>query len=219
MEKLYLTLLYLLSLILIIQERKRVKRRIIALLRDKKGWLKLVVIAILSIYLIDGNLRVDRYPPLTEIGERIGNGTVLIPILTTLSYSSYALGFNGAGKLLKKALISGLLSGAVADIIKVGSARGRPRVSDRFDWLRYDKISDSDYWSFPSGHVALAGGSFFSLYLNIRRKWKFAFLIPPILTALSRMASLSHWPSDVIFSLYLGMMIAKEGVKEEGWER
>ncbi|MCS7232780.1 MAG: phosphatase PAP2 family protein [Synergistetes bacterium] len=161
--------------------------------------------------LVDGKPLMYKSEIIIKVGEKIGNGNYLIPTLTTLTYSSYLLNLNKAGDALKEALISGALSGIIADVIKVGTSRGRPRVSEPFSWFNYDRFPDSEYWSFPSGHTALAAGASFSLYLKFRGALKLFFLVPPVLTALSRIMTLSHWPSDVIFSLILGFLIAKGG--------
>lgn len=213
METLYLALLYLLFIILIYQERKKLKRIILNFLKDKSGWAILLLTTFIALISFDGRLSLPRSEPLINIGERIGNGNYLIPLLTTLIYSSYILNLNKAGDILKEALISGALSGIIADVIKMATSRGRPRVSENLSWFNYDKILDSDYWSFPSGHVALAGGVFFSLYLRLKGPLKALFLVLPLLTALSRVMTLSHWPSDVLASLILGFLIAKGGRK------
>lgn len=215
MENLYLTLLYLLSLILIYQDRAKFKRGLRRLLMNKKGWVTMITMAIFSVLLLDGKVHTPQNQALMLIGERIGNGSVLIPLITTLTYSSYLLGFNDVGDALRDSLTYGVLSGLTADVIKVGTSRGRPRIEDKLQWFRYDRIPDSEYWSFPSGHVALASGVFFSLYFRIRGKWRAIFFIFPFIVALSRIMSLSHWPSDVIFSLALGFIIAKGGIEEE----
>lgn len=216
MKTFYLTLIYLLFIILIYQERKKLKRMALIFLKDKKGWAILLLATLIALTLFDGRLSLPKSELLADIGEKIGNGEYLIPLLTALTYSSYILNLNKVGDALREALISGALSGIIADVIKVGTARGRPRVSERLSWFNYDKGLDSDYWSFPSGHVALAAGAFLSLYLRVRGPVKALFLIPPLLTALSRVMTFSHWPSDVIASLILGFLIAKGGRKQCG---
>lgn len=211
MEPLYLALLYLLLIILIYQDRKKLKRISLTFLKNGRGWLILTLVASSFALLIDGRIWLQKNDAIAELGEKLGNGNYLLPALTTLTYSSHLLGLRGIENTLREALISGVLSGIIADVIKVGSARGRPKVSDPLKWFNYENITDSDYWSFPSGHTALSAGVFFSLYLKARGIFKLPFLMPPILTALSRVMSLSHWPSDVAFSLILGFLIAKGG--------
>ncbi|KUK13729.1 MAG: phosphatase PAP2 family protein [Synergistetes bacterium] len=213
METLYLTLLYLLFIILIYQERKKLKRLTLNFLKNKRIWFILILTALASLLILDGNVSPPKNFTIIEMGEKLGNGNYLIPTLTALTYSSYLLGLNKTGDILKEALLKGALSGIIADVIKVGTARARPKASDKnpFKWFSYEKITSSDYWSFPSGHTALAGGVFFSLFSRTKGPLRFVFLAFPPLTALSRVMSSSHWPSDVIFSLVLSFLIAKGG--------
>ena len=88
-------------------------------------------------------------------------------------------------------------------VLKPSIARIRPN-----DALGLELIikKPTDY-SFPSGHTAAAFASATSLYLSDKEKGKFLF-IPAILTAISRVYLLVHYPTDVIAGAIIGIISA-----------
>ena len=216
MEKLFFFLISLPCIIVIYQERKKLKEAFLTPFR-KKGAIYILILAVsLTLAFGDGNMKIPSVKPLTHLGNAIGNGKKLLPAIIMGICLTFITKLEKAETALRRALISGIAAGAIADIIKIGTLRARPRVGNKLDWFRYDKITDSDYWSFPSGHTALASGVFFSLYLSTKGAWRYIFLPFPFIVAISRVAVGAHWFSDVVFSLLIGFIIAIGGDKREG---
>ena len=216
MEKVFLFFISLPCIIVIYQERKKLKEAFLAPFR-KKGAIYILISAVsLTLAFGDGNMKIPSVKPLTHLGNAIGNGKKLLPAIITGICLTSITKLERAETALRRAFVSGIAAGVIADIIKIGTSRARPWVGNKLDWFRYDKITDPDYWSFPSGHTALASGVFFSLYLSVKGAWRYIFFPLPFIVAISRVAVGAHWFSDVVFSLLIGFIIASGGDKREG---
>lgn len=96
---------------------------------------------------------------------------------------------------------------AVAPLVKIAFGRARTRLlfNDGVYEFRFFDI-DSGYWSFPSGHVMTIAAAAVALYLLWPRFVRYYVAIV-VLVILSRLVQTVHFPSDVIFSLYLSTLI------------
>ena len=100
--------------------------------------------------------------------------------------------------------ISGLAAGLLAQIVKHLVGRARPEL-----WLGAAHYAPGSSTSFPSGHTvgafALAGVLMFA-----SRNWPLRFIAFALAFAvgLSRVLAFRHWPSDVFFSMVLGVTTA-----------
>ncbi len=95
----------------------------------------------------------------------------------------------------------------VAPLVKIFFGRPRPRLlfSDGVYGFRFFEI-DPNYWSFPSGHVMTITAAAVALYLLWPRFVRY-YVVLVVLVVLSRLFQTVHFPSDVIFSLYLSTII------------
>lgn len=107
-----------------------------------------------------------------------------------------------AGLGMAVALVIGLLVGNV--FLKNVVGRVRPYDINTSVTLLVNKLSD---FSFPSGHTLAAFEAATALLIK-HKKWGIAALILAVLTAFSRLYLYVHYPSDVLFSIVLGIGIA-----------
>lgn len=108
-------------------------------------------------------------------------------------------------------------AGAIAVLVKTFVLRGRPsglnlQVASydaawrwTFDWtLDHVAAFDSAFRSFPSGHTAIATGLTVGLCMMFPRgRWMFLFLLG--LAMVQRLSSSSHYASDLMGGLALGL--------------
>ena len=103
-------------------------------------------------------------------------------------------------------LCTGVVS-AVTPLVKIlfGRARTRLLFNDDIYEFRFFEI-DTGFWSFPSGHVATITAVAVALYLLWPRFARY-YVAVLALVAFSRLVQTVHFPSDVIFSVYLATLI------------
>lgn len=110
------------------------------------------------------------------------------------------------------------LGGLIVDIIKLSVARVRPRAADLASvgsWLgtfgegslMTDQPRLTDLMSFPSGHSAVAAG------LAAALTWRYPrglplFAMLAAATAVQRVTSSAHYPSDACFGAAIGLIAA-----------
>ena len=147
------------------------------------------------------------------------------PLILLIGLLLWRGGFRARAFVLTAALIVGINDGlisrtikhlvdrprphqSIAEVRQVDLAKGRPRLLALAKPLniKYSQPADGDVQgrSFPSSHtintfsVALVTACFYR-----RRGW-LAFL-PAMIVAWSRIYTGSHWPSDVLTSIFLGL--------------
>lgn len=147
--------------------------------------------------------RTDGAKPIVRLMNRLGGGmnpamVVVFFLLGGLAFSDrrwwrYSLAMAAAGAT----------SGLVAQLVKLAVDRSRPEM-----WLGPFFFAESASTSFPSGHTvgafALAGVLIFgarALPLRIS-----AFVVAVAIGA-SRVIGFRHWPSDVVASAMLGLLL------------
>ena len=92
-------------------------------------------------------------------------------------------------------------------ILKDNIARPRPfeAVETFRQWWQAVGAPAEDGFSFPSGHVTAAAAGITSLCLMRGRKWVLPGCIWVLLMMVSRNYLMAHYPSDVLFALFIGV--------------
>jgi lipid A 4'-phosphatase len=105
------------------------------------------------------------------------------------------------------------VSGLVADVLKIGFGRMRPKLLFRGDFYGFTWLAwRPDHWSFPSGHTATIVALMTALWWLWPRHLLFYILVAAIVAA-SRIVVGAHYPSDVI----AGALIAVLSVRGVVW--
>jgi membrane-associated phospholipid phosphatase len=108
-------------------------------------------------------------------------------------------------RILAAMILAFALAGAAARVIKISTGRARPDIQTEAGW-NGPRFS-SRYNAFPSGHTATSTAFFATLAFA---SWRIglAFLVVPLLIALSRMYVGAHHLSDVVGAALIGIVIA-----------
>lgn len=157
-----------------------------------------------------------QYPLLDRLiymGAMMGKANGLWGPLAGLYFLSLCLRLKKSRDLFFGAVLSSALTGLTAHVLKFIVMRARPyndfgpfRFFDLHGFLRDDRA----FQSFPSGDVAIAAGAAAFLFLNFRRFYfSWLLLIPPVLTAFSRIDLNKHWPSDALFAFLISFTVAQ----------
>ncbi len=99
------------------------------------------------------------------------------------------------------------LSGMANDIIKILVGRSRPLLLFKENIYSFKPFTNAYlYTSFPSGHSSIIAALCCGIYLLTGR---FRYILPLLVLAVmaSRVVIGSHFPADVIFGAYLGVMV------------
>lgn len=126
----------------------------------------------------------------------------------------YAAGERAFGRMVAATYLGGL----VVDVIKVSVERVRPRAADLATvgsslatfgaaTLAGERPHSADLMSFPSGHSAVAAGLATALASRYPRGTPL-FAALAAATAVQRVVSSAHYPSDVCFGAAIGVLAA-----------
>ena len=101
------------------------------------------------------------------------------------------------------------LSGLANDLIKVLVGRSRPGLllSQGIYWFK-PFTHQYYYASFPSGHANTIGALCYGLY-RVSGRFKWAWLTIALAVMASRVILGAHFPSDVLFGAYLGVVVTE----------
>ena len=113
--------------------------------------------------------------------------------------------FRKAGVCIFGAVCCGALITNI--ILKDAVARPRPFQSVELyrQWWEFIGSPFEDDFSFPSGHVTAAAAGITGLSLMQGRRWVLPGIIWILLTMFSRNYLMAHYPSDVLFGLFVGI--------------
>lgn len=153
-------------------------------------------------------------------GHSLGAAVALVAVVTldhTLRLprpGRFAAGERAFARMVAATYLGGLL----VDVIKVSVERVRPRAADLAaigSWLgtfgdaalAVDKPHSSDLMSFPSGHSAVAAGLAAALAWRYPHGWPL-FAALAAATALQRVVTSAHYPSDVACGAAVGLVAA-----------
>ena len=105
-------------------------------------------------------------------------------------------------------LAIGMIIGVLVNNVCLKNLIARPRPYDTVQlfkdyWLAHSNVY-MDSYSFPSGHTTMASVIGVGLFLTINKKFRWVFLLIPLLMGWSRIALFVHYPSDVFFGLIVG---------------
>jgi undecaprenyl-diphosphatase len=112
------------------------------------------------------------------------------------------------------------VAGLIGNLAKFLIGRARPKLFDAGGSLHFDPFTAGyDFNSFPSGHSITMGAAAMVLMLWFPR-WRLPAAVLCGLAALTRIAALAHYPSDVVagfltgtlYALYLSRWLAARGV-------
>lgn len=112
--------------------------------------------------------------------------------------------FGQAGYAFAAVAVAGILN----NILKLCIGRARPKLHDMAGTLHFEPFTPGyDFASFPSGHSTTIGAVAMVLMLWFPR-WRAPILALCALAALTRVAALAHYPSDVVAGFLLGLLYA-----------
>jgi membrane-associated phospholipid phosphatase len=135
----------------------------------------------------------------------VGNGLTLILFAFLLFlFGKYV---NSRFYEVGRSLFTGLLTaGLVVQILKHLMGRARPRLTH--DSVFIGPSFQSSYDSFPSGHTVMV---FCLAHILSRRfpKYKILFYLFALIVGFDRIGDISHFPSDVLAGMVIGLLIAK----------
>ncbi|MDR3569197.1 MAG: phosphatase PAP2 family protein [Syntrophobacteraceae bacterium] len=105
-------------------------------------------------------------------------------------------------------------SGLANDLIKVLVGRSRPGLLISRGVYGFKPFTDTYFYaSFPSGHSNTIASLCYGLTLVLER-FKYELLIIALAVMTSRVAVGAHFPSDVLFGAYLGVVITAAVARE-----
>ena len=162
---------------------------------------------------------IGRLINLLEIsGHSLGAALVLIAVVTldrTLRFP-WPGRLGGGERAFARMVAATYLGGLLADVVKVSIERVRPRAADLASvasWLgtfgdeslAVAKPHLNDLMSFPSGHSAVAAGLAAALAWRYPHGWAL-FAILAAGTAIQRVVTSAHYPSDVACGAAVGLI-------------
>ncbi|MFB3882949.1 MAG: phosphatase PAP2 family protein [Armatimonadota bacterium] len=137
----------------------------------------------------------------------VGTGYVQIPVALLMVLTGYL-----ASVRLRRAglwtLVAFLVSGVSVNILKVIVSRARPWTTEPPPVSLSERISNSNYQSFPSAETTTT----FAVFLTIAAWYpslRVPLLVVAILIGLARVFVGSHHPSDVVAGAMLGIATAQ----------
>lgn len=147
--------------------------------------------------------------PVTYFGIWVSKNTWNLLILFYVL--SFLLKFRAWKKFFFGALLANGMTSLVATGFKFALMRARP--DNGLGTLSFFNLeglgNNSSFQSFPSGDVSIVAGASGYLFYTVKNKFlRFLLFLIPFTTAYSRISANRHWPTDVLFSIGLGFLIA-----------
>jgi membrane-associated phospholipid phosphatase len=110
------------------------------------------------------------------------------------------------------AILGVALTGLLATILKMILMRARPMMEmGPFSFFNLDAIlkDEGHFQSFPSGDVAIVAGAATYFFFALKNPVRYLIFLIPISTAFARVSLHRHWPSDVLTSIILSIIVAR----------
>jgi membrane-associated phospholipid phosphatase len=135
----------------------------------------------------------------------VGNGfTLILFALILFLFGKYV---NSRFYTVGRSLLAGLITaGMIVQILKHLIGRARPRLTH--DSVFIGPSFQSSYDSFPSGHTVMV---FCMAYILSKHfpKYKIIFYLFAVIVGFDRIGDISHFPSDVLAGMIIGLLVAK----------
>ncbi len=151
-----------------------------------------------------------RIKEISELITRLGLSTpYLAAALAGFIYLRFvkknAIPANAAAFLLAAVALSGLTN----DLVKVLVGRSRPGLLISQGVYGFKPFTNQYYYaSFPSGHANTIGALCYGLY-RVTGRFKYILLSIALAVMASRVILMAHFPSDVLFGAYLGVVVTE----------
>lgn len=149
---------------------------------------------------------------ISEAIKFLGDGAVSLSICGAIyAYAGYS-----SRPVLREAALAGtqsfIISGLVANMIKVTTHRPRPSSGKNYNAFQEDKVISWKNMSFPSGHTttAFSMAAVIDSYYGERAFVPTAAYSAAALVGWSRFNDSDHWVSDIIFGGALGYYTGKK---------
>lgn len=159
--------------------------------------------------------------PVTEdiatIGQMLGNGGYMTPAMGLTYVVGAVIKDDKLKRLAVMAVKTELMTGILAQALKMTFHRERPNESDSSTNFHGPDYTNLDYRSFPSGHTTTA----FSLATVIADTYSDSKIIPVLaygaaaIAGASRVHDNAHWASDVIAGALVGHIATKIILRNE----
>ena len=141
------------------------------------------------------------------LGEK-GLGLILLGLLLLPFKKTRRSGVCVLAALLCSALITNIF---LKNIISRTRPFNQTEVQAFVDWWNAIGATHASENSFPSGHTSAATAAMAALFLTLPKKYSWTAFLFVILTALSRMYLMVHYPTDILGGLLAGALAATGG--------
>jgi len=206
---------------------REITENALKIVSKNKIWMILfVVIIIILVFYVDypvshffeQNRNIKALEVIQIIGNTIGNGKFLYPMLATLTVIGILFKSDKSKffQTCKISFTSCIYGGIFVLIVKSIVSRQRPFVEYNpyhfFDFLQAihaHALLGFDYSSFPSGHAIVASSAIVVFAYAYRKNLLGKLLwLYPVIVMIARVYSLNHWCSDVFTGVLCGSVIA-----------
>ncbi|MCX5774077.1 MAG: phosphatase PAP2 family protein [Fusobacteria bacterium] len=196
------------------------------IITKNKLWMILfVIVTVLLVSYVDfpvthffATHRTHALEVIQTIGNTIGNGKFLYPMLATLVVISVLFNSEKSKFFItcKMSFTSCVFGGIFVLIVKSIVERQRPFVTfNPFHFFDYSTAISThclfgfNYASFPSGHAIVASSAIVVFAYSYRKNLVGKLLwLYPLIVGVARVYSLNHWTSDVFVGILCGSIIA-----------
>jgi membrane-associated phospholipid phosphatase len=149
---------------------------------------------------------------LSEASSHLGKKMAPWLLIVSCYWIASLLRKNGARLAAFGCLLSSALTGLTVTLCKYAFMRARPdRGLGPFAFFNFDRLlqNDNHFLSFSSGDVAVVAGASAYLFYSVKNHFlRAGIALLPFLSALARAHGRRHWPSDGLFSIFLGLLAA-----------
>lgn len=147
---------------------------------------------------------------ISELITRLGLSTpYLVAALAGFIYFKFIKKNEIAANAAVFLFLAVALAGTANDLIKILVGRSRPGLLLDKDIYGFQPFTNQYYYaSFPSGHANTIGALCYGLY-RVSGRFEWALLTIALAVMASRVILGAHFPSDVLFGAYLGVVVTE----------